>query len=210
MSYPIEILSQQDNKYIDCNLSDFVLARFTRTCEKSEYFDEDFKTIKINHIVYSDNDVLDFSTNLLGIYKLIHVKIKFLENGVRFQKPWNLGESSEIPVLGEEFELDDNRGYWLIKIGEIDGIKIEYKRGDAKELFPGYLRIKHTPILGNFWHFSIKLDLPNEPLDLSPSLKKKLSKLIRHELISTLSILGFIACENIPILPHVEFKKNNN
>lgn len=81
MNYPLEILPNENYKLIDCDLSDHYLLRITDTSDLNEIIDTETGYVSIKYICSPGEHIVDFSTNLLGIYNAEHIYLDFTAEG---------------------------------------------------------------------------------------------------------------------------------
>ncbi|MBK7302893.1 MAG: hypothetical protein IPI90_06495 [Saprospiraceae bacterium] len=149
--YP-EILLPGENKCIFCcSLDEYHLIRFSPPDVK---LTDDVSGHLTDKAIGepSSTHMPDLSTSLFGIYDTEHTKIEILKTELtEYCEP---NYQATIPIYSNDFIFDTNRGFWFIRIGEINGKKIECThRGETIEAF---CIIEHTPTKCNFWHFSVR------------------------------------------------------
>ena len=156
MDYPQEILPNIKFGLINCDLSNHHLIRHTPTNNPNELLDENKEFIKDKYICERSLGLLDLSSNLLGIFIPEHIKIKLTTDGkTKFDYPFKEQLAIEIPIYEMDFTSDDNRGFWTIKIAEIIGKEADFSKENIKDNFVGICNVRHTPLLWNYWHFTI-------------------------------------------------------
>lgn len=101
----------------------------------------------------------DLSCSLFGIFHTAHTKIEIL-NREEYNHYCNPNESVRIPIFQEDFDISPNRGYWFVKIADIVGNSVEYRKTD--NWYSATCVTQHTPMKWNFWHFSITWFLSSE------------------------------------------------
>lgn len=142
-----------------------------RTTDSVNIKDEYNRLLPI-HIVYQDDHLRDYSTNLFGLYNANHIYFNFNKNDKKYNGLWVDNILFKFLFYKRDYTFDYNKGYFFLKIEDFNeyvGIynfenngKVEIK--DFKGL------VIHTPTNANFWHFSIRWFM--DGLDIS-ELKPK-------------------------------------
>lgn len=153
MQYPHILLPRTHFKRIEEDLSEHYLCRTTPT----RNFLNAAGLIKDEELFRDELDFLDYSTNHLGQFQ---IDFNFLslcgDNKRYFRSYWNFSDSVNCPEYLRDFEVDNSKGVFFFKIGEIHR-KIQFpliKNSKGKnDTFTAI--VKHTPTNSNFWHFSI-------------------------------------------------------
>src|SRR5438093_5574162 len=121
MNYPEEILPNPNYKFIDCNLSQHYLIRFTNTKDIENILDPVTKNIKVEHICSPKERIEDLSMSLLGIYNEHHITLDFTPLGKdKFMHYCSPDEIVETPLFETDFSINNNRHFWCILIERID------------------------------------------------------------------------------------------
>lgn len=152
--YPQRLLPKPTFKIIKHeDLNDYYLIRYTNT---KSFLDEDTKFLKTSEI--SSSHMSDLSTNLLGKFEVEDIYIEYLkgsDSSSYFSSDWiEKTEVGIVPIWEKDFSICLDRGFFLLKISEINGHPVPYCKGNDK--FQAFCRIIHTPTNSNFWHCSIR------------------------------------------------------
>lgn len=203
MDYPIELLPNPDYKSIDCNLSDKFLVRFVFSNVQEEIWDNEIGQIKAKHIYSPDERIDDLSMSLWGVFSLNHVYIDFTQEGKsKYMHYCNPNTEVEAPLFKTHFIKNENKHYWSIPINTLDKLPFDYTRSNTP--FVAICKVLHTPMLWNFWHFSLRWDLGDlgQLEDLDYKERIKIARRIGH------SVKAHIAkFAKIDTLPEIEIKK---
>lgn len=180
MDYPVEILPNPTYKLIDCDISENLVLRFFDNKDDIDILDPETKKILIQHICSPRERIEDLSMSLLGIFKPEHIFLDFTPKGkatyMVYCKPY---ADPEIPVFKDDFNLNKNRKYWWISIGQIHERKFEYTSNEKP--FFATCFVCHTPMLWNYWHFSLRWTTEFGALNnMDEKSKKKAAKRIAH------------------------------
>lgn len=148
MDYPSALLPKSNYKFIDCNLSNFCLLRHSHIPQEDLL--DDIGNLKNDVIVSGAEKYLpDFSMSLYGIFQLNHINIRI--TNLDYQQYCDPNTDAQIPIFGNDFELVKNRGYWTVMITSINNQIVDFEDGSLSAV----CKVRHTPMLWNFWHFSI-------------------------------------------------------
>ncbi|GHV33068.1 hypothetical protein FACS1894177_09500 [Bacteroidia bacterium] len=146
----------------------------------------------------------DLSTNLLGKSKIEDIYIEVTNKD--FSKAWVEGESVNIPLFDKDFCMKEERGYLFWKIQEIASYSIETEMAKDDKKYNLSLKLRHTPLKCNFWHFSIIAfvnDTDVDSLEISDNQKKKLWRTVRVKLSNI--VVGKIL--DFSTLPKIHYVK---
>lgn len=154
MQYPKEILPLLSYKYIDADLNDYFICRIARI--------ETFINRKTGALIDSawyekESELLDFSTNLIGNFKLEHNYLTLCGDEKKyFYTYWDFVELVRTPEFEQDFISDSNKLFFFFRIGDLlNSAQIPYLK--PKNISgKATLHIEHTPTRSNFWHFSIR------------------------------------------------------
>ncbi|MEJ6980726.1 hypothetical protein WG906_09720 [Pedobacter sp. P351] len=154
----------------------------------------DGQSVNVNYICSPKEHLIDLSTNLLGHYTEEHIKIMiqkvFSDDFNTYCDPSFPGIA---PLYPEQFDFNDQRVYWTVKIEDIVGLEFEFMTGKTKKKIKSY--VQHTPTKCNFWHFSIRWEVEGEKIFETADLltnKSKLSQKIGAASRATFSQLASI------------------
>lgn len=190
MSYPTEILPKLNYKIIDCELGDHYLIRFIKSNDPNEIFHDGTKDIKFNLIFERSLDASDLSTSLLGVFKRDFIKICFTEKGrAKFQDYCQPNIQSETPMVDEDYFIKDDRGFWVALIKDLDGAIANYESNvDNNPKLTAICKVTHTPMLWNFWHFSIRWHTTDGDAYLSDASERRLfAKRFKQEILTIIA-----------------------
>ena len=154
MPYPEALLPHTHFKRI---LSDLSGHSVCRTVAKKEML-EDSNAISENLLYESPLELFDYSTNLLGHFRLNDNYITLIgERKKYFRSEWDFAEEVDIPVDHEDFIIDETKGFFFLPIVRIhQKVQIPFKR-PLKDVSDSVTAVVvHTPSRSNFWHFSIR------------------------------------------------------
>jgi len=179
MDYPEILLPKPNNKIISWHddLRHCYLIRHTPT---NKLHQEGTKKIDFELIKIQSDHLRDFSTNLLGIFRPEHVTIRVKgENHEYFNALWIEGSKVDTPQINTNFDLDNLRSCFFLKISDIEGRIANYSN-DIVAPIAAKCKVIHTPTNCNFWHFSIRwftID-GNQEIDKSEINKSQQKKLL--------------------------------
>lgn len=151
--------------------------------------------INPSNIEIVSGQLRDLSTNILGIFD--QTDIKFVidkEAGEKFKyhEPWNGTDPCELP-LQEHYSIDTGRGCFYILVDKLKDSSIPYINLNDKSTENYHFLILHTPTKCNYWHISIRVydsnDCEVNKLNISETKKKKIWKLVRDFLVSSIVVV---------------------
>ena len=185
MNYPVRLLPQSNYKKIDWSkdLSPLFLLRYTKT---QDILDET-KKLRIECIATQADHLRDLSTNLLGYFLIEDHKIEIIQNEKFFFCEWNEGEYVREPICNVDFVVNEDRGCFYFNIEEIvSSTFLHIDHTDNNKNYQLTFKILHTPVVCNFWHFSIRVFYENQleisTLDVRPNLKKAIWRKAKEQL----------------------------
>jgi hypothetical protein len=213
MIYPAQILPNSNYKCIECDLSKHYLIRFTESNERVDLFDESLNQVKQTQICHPSENMRDLSTSLLGVFETSFIKINLTEAGKKkYNEYCDPDIVVETPVFNTDFIVKENRGFWVVLIGDINKIIADYTVGDIDTKFKATCIIEHTPMKWNYWHFSIRWNIEKKgfwhKLELNESQRKKLGKRLGHEARATIAKFARIQEPCFSALETVNYCKN--
>ncbi|MBP6234863.1 MAG: hypothetical protein KA270_00935 [Saprospiraceae bacterium] len=168
MSYPVEILPNKEYKQITCVLLPYRLTRFTNTKDILD----DTGLIMQSYIVSPKEGILDLSLSLLGIFEFEHNQISLLDLGkTKYNQYCAPNETVDIPQMDIDYIINLERSWWSISIQKImeQNYTCFYKETEIK-FMPV---ITHTPMMWNYWHFSLTWAISNFDIDSIASTNQK-------------------------------------
>lgn len=178
MDYPKKILPNPNYKLIDCDLSAHFVIRYTNTNDIDEIWDSTLNRVKEESICQQRDHIHDLSMSLLGVFTPDNIFIDFTEEGSpKYMAYCNPDAAVETPIYGADFITNPNRHYWWVSISKLHNVKFAYTRSD--EPYEATCYVRHTPMLWNFWHFSLRWDTDLGSLEnLDVKTKSKVAKRI--------------------------------
>lgn len=208
MEYPHEILPNPHYKQIDGNLSDYYLIRHTNTAEVSAVYNSETNIVNNEHICSPSERINDLSTSLLGIFQEGHSKIEFSKEGKEIYMSYcNPDSQVEPPVYQEHFQLNTNRHYWCIQVKHLHQKIFTIER--ANQSHQATCIVTHTPMLWNYWHFSLRWLLDNKQIDdFDAKEKSKFARLIGHAAKVTIAKEAIVHLPELLEIPTHIYLKN--
>ncbi|MER0439612.1 hypothetical protein [Emticicia sp. W12TSBA100-4] len=134
------------------SLSNYYLVRHTKT---SDYLDTETGHLKSEEV--PSGHMQDLSTNLLGTFKIKDLQIEFkkeCEDFSYFIDYWVENTDVKMPVFEKDFSYKTDRSYFFLKISDLDGHVVPYKK--SNDNFQAFCKVLHTPTNSNFWHCSVR------------------------------------------------------
>lgn len=154
MAYPTEILPAPGYKIIDCDLSDHFLIRIVYLKDGQPITDPETGKIRLECICSPKEQIIDFSCSLLGIYEPEHISIDLTEEGKhKYNHYCPPNAEVDAPKLDVDYTNEGNRTMWCVPIRKLHNRLFDYQKGE--DLFNTTCYVVHTPMLWNFWHFSL-------------------------------------------------------
>ena len=182
MQYPVEILPKNGLTII----SDFDNRYLIRHTPNKEIWDIDGQ-IKETMICSPKTNMMDLSTSLVGVFGDPHYKLNIVNPFFIEACPPDFNAS--VPVYKNDFLFTDERGYFIIDIFSLNGIKVSIEKDT--DIINAVCMIQHSPVKWNYYHFSINWYFPDykifwHQMDESDTKKKwskeRLSSRTRSEL----------------------------
>ncbi len=200
--FPDRLLPKKNYKKIPVKtlLNEGVLLRHT---EGKDIINPEDGLVKAEKIASPTKRMTDLSTNLIGVFlpEDRYIKIEREAKNGYFLRLWEEGTEVITPQFPEDFIIDENRGYFLLKIKDLHNKALEFEYNGEK--LKGICKIIHTPMNWNFWHFSIHWLLEGKgDLDALPKINKR-QKFFLH---SSRRLLAKIAFWEIETLKPIEEK----
>jgi hypothetical protein len=172
MDYPVEILPNTGKSLI----KDFSNSYLIRHTDSVDIWDDDIDLIRESAICTPRTNMPDLSSSLLGVFVEHHSKLKIMNDS--FNEYCSPDFQSEVPVYNKDFCFVESRGYWLLKIDQINNLRVNYNFENNS--YEAICVVNHTPMIWNFFHLSINWFLLREDKywhDLDPiEIKKKWSR----------------------------------
>lgn len=168
MPYPIEILPQTGYRLIVCNLLPFHLTRYTNN---KDIFDE-AGFISLTSIVSPKEGIMDLSLSLLGIFEYNHNLITLTTDGkIDYNHMCAPDLTVNVPEETRHYIINHDRSWWSLSIQQImeQNYTCDYK-GTEIIFIPV---INHTPMMWNYWHFSLTWDISNFDIESIESATQK-------------------------------------
>jgi len=155
MNYPNQLLPQPQYKKINCSIDHLHLIRHIDPISGDEIIDSETGNIKLRYIADPTKHIADYSTSLLGKFKIEHIKIALTPEGKKFYNFYCFPNRRVKKLIYKtDFFLMHNRQYLTIKISNISENLISFETSSG--LDNGRCVIEHTPMRWNFWHFSVR------------------------------------------------------
>jgi hypothetical protein len=154
MNYPIHLMPCINYKKIDTDLNAYFLIREIKN-PSEDIIDELTGLIHERFIAEPTKRVVDYSTSLLGVFKVDDLKIEMTSLGkeiyARYCEPsFNI----EIPpIFNEHFYIKEKIDYFFLEIGKFQNAHFNYSDSNCDK--NGKCIVEHTPFLWNYWHFSL-------------------------------------------------------
>lgn len=148
---------------------------------------------------------------LLGHFLKEHIRIKFTnEHKARLSGYCDPDNNSEIPQFPDEFEVIDNRKFWAMQVSDFTLLQnIVFGPENARKVARAYY--KHTPTVGNFWHFSVRWkvdDLDIETADLTVNERKNLAQKIGSKARAVIMNFAVVDLEDQPGIDNAQYRNN--
>ena len=180
-TYPSKILPSTAYKLIEGDIKEYHLVRFTSTKDSNKLMDLDTGFLEPRHVCSPRENMIDLSTNLLGIFTLSHLDIELTKEGKEeYMIYCDPDETVTIPIYGTHYLLNSDRGFWVLLIGHIHNTEVKYKI--SAEDYVATCEVIHTPMKWNYWHFSIRWRLDDGYWNtLDPRGKKKWSRRLAND-----------------------------
>lgn len=160
MNYPIDILPHSNYKLIECDLSNLTLVRSFKSINDESDIDPGTGNINLKLVAHPTENIKDYSTSLLGIFELTHLKITLTSHGKEIYNYYcQPNEMVDPPIFQKHYSIDDERKFFCIKISEIINLVIPYTFMEQEMIAKCF--ICHSPMRWNYWHFSIRWLLEN-------------------------------------------------
>ncbi|MFD2966564.1 hypothetical protein [Sphingobacterium bambusae] len=204
--YPVEILPCPEFKTIVCDLSDYFLIRTTKSSEG--IIDALTGKIDVQAICSPKEQIEDLSTSLFGIYNHGHVPVELTQMGKReYAVSCNPDQQVDpVPVFDTHFTLQQHKGSWMVAIKDIKGKIADYTMGENRDQFQAICNVLHTPMLWNYWHFSVRWYLVEQGQFLAdvedPKLAGKYKKRLGHEARSLIAQFAVAYASDVVPINH--------
>ncbi|HRO43456.1 MAG TPA: hypothetical protein PL009_11530 [Flavipsychrobacter sp.] len=148
------------------------MIRHTATSNLSEIWDEELEQIRVEHICSPREHISDLSTSLHGVFERDDIYLELTAKGKgKYASYCAPNESVGVPMFGVDFVRNEDRGAWYVQIGYLDGQAVAYQKGDSS--FKAVCHVVHTPMLWNFWHFSLRWATDHGNLEELPVKEQK-------------------------------------
>jgi hypothetical protein len=204
MLYPAEILPQPNYKLIDCDLSAFFLIRLTNSNDLSDIIDLETGNVKLKYICSPEERIDDLSFSLFGIYNNRHITLQFTTQGKeKYMHYCAANETVEAPVFPDEFNKDAITLFWTVPINMLNNVTFDYTRSNNP--YTTICLVRHTPMLWNFWHFSLRWSVLEE---LHGNERRNIAKRIGHSARATISHFAKIVTPLNQVLPANCYNQN--
>ncbi len=157
MLYPNELLPKSNyNKFeIEDLPGNYFLLRKSKNPPQSKSDD-----VRVDEIYSDGKDLFGLSNNLVGIYKIEHLKCVPIKDEKNYNANWNEGD----PVLEPKdivWEIDERASPIFLPIEHLHNAPFPYDKpkqikGEKQlvtQSIVGVILVKHFPTKCNFWHF---------------------------------------------------------
>lgn len=120
-------------------------------------------------------NIVDLSTSLLGIFIKKHFKFSINKNGDSngYLKPWDESQKQvKRPQFKDHFDIREDFACWSVSVESLKNLIVDFTTGTGNTETSHEVKciVKHTPIVSNYWHFSIQWLLNGEEIS---SLEEK-------------------------------------
>lgn len=178
MEYPKRLLPKLHYKKISWHeiLKNFYLIHFT---DSKDIKDPETEKLKLEHVVRRTGHLRDYSTNLLGIFLVddIYWSLQNCEDGEYYKDEWVEGTKVKVPKVPDEFNRDETRGYFFLRIGDCHNEVVQFE-DSATKYSHLVCKVLHTPTNANFWHFSLRWFFDEQELESwSKGVKRRMKTL---------------------------------
>ena len=155
-------------------------------------------------IVQSREELRDYSTNLIGTFLPDDRNFLFTDQGKMkyLGDLWTPGELVE-PPSDQDYLYSTESGQLFLLVGAILGHSISFMRGD--ETFTAVCQVLHTPVPGNFWHFSLRwITDEGDVIYQKGKWRKRLFSAARNMIVEKASL----NIPNLTVIPEQFYKKS--
>ena len=198
-------------KLITIDLSDRYLIRWYEPSNTGISND----SLPENAICSPKENIVDLSMSLLGVFIEKDYKFAINKNGASkgFLKYWDENHKEiKVPQIKEHFEIRDNFACWSVSIGSLKNLKVEFITGAGKTEKSHEVKcvVKHTPIVSNYWHFSIQWLLNGQEvisLQEKGEITKGWIRQMSHASRVTFKIYAKTNCPTPTSIPQYFYKK---
>jgi hypothetical protein len=185
MLYPDHLLPKMDYRLIEWRkeLCEYYVLR---AAPSADLIDPDTGMVRARFV--NDNSrehLLDYSTNLIGIFSPKDVAIEWERNDRKhyYTSTWAIAEIVE-PPSSSDFSIREDFGYFFYAIGTLH----QYPQPINVARVPhtqAKCYVCHTPVRANFWHFSVRWKIGSEDVEttLTKNERRDLLGLVRTFLI---------------------------
>lgn len=180
IQYPEILLPKLQYKLIE--LDKILEENLLRKTNSKSLINPSTQLLKDEVIVDQRKNLVDYSTNLLGHYRVEHLSVTIVgEKQDYFNYNWDFGSIPVVPQKDEDFINEQDFGFFVLPVKAVNGIKIPYKKGDDSEHL-SESRVCHCPTNSNYWHFEIRWftrgNSKEDWVELPKSSKKSWQKII--------------------------------
>ncbi|MEP7268219.1 MAG: hypothetical protein ABI844_11385 [Saprospiraceae bacterium] len=208
----MRLLPDKNRKIINCKLNSWKLIRYVKLKEGIPLVNPETKNIQLQYIADPTKHISDYSTNILGLFKINDLKISLTNDGKSIYNHYcEPDEFVSRPKYLKHFESRKEIVYFTIQISKINNYKFDFHLGS--EIITAFCHVVHTPMKWNFWHFSLRWSKDNEYLHELP--EKELGKGWGRQLSSAAraSLVHFAETEigdTKSLIPEKYYLKNQN
>lgn len=205
MKYPITLLPQPNYTPIlfNENHQNCFILRHT----ESQNNRDEFGKLDASCLAAQTDHLKDYSTNLSPNFALEDAKIRLLkgENFSYFTQLWHGVPINLIPRYPIDFDIENNRGMFFLRIGDINGAIFN----DFDDNLPSkpVCKVIHTPTNSNFWHCSIRWFLDNkDTIDMSKNERRRILSIAKTFLIEQ----AYFDLPDFDRVQNADYQKNIN
>jgi len=203
MEYPLPLLPKSNYNFITELDSGGLLLRRIENIELIHHSTGLLKDEAIISIDAGDKQILDYSTNLLGQFKVRDLGISFNGDKKRyFIAVWIEGENVDTPIFEQDFVHSMDYKFFCLPIDAIHRkLKVPFMKGEKSD-FEAIACVTHVPTNANFWHFEIHWkDQHGEKIkpESKPQWRKNLASSIKAAIKQY--------CRTVVPSPHPEFRE---
>jgi len=178
MNYPKQILPEPSYKIIDCDIAACYLLRHVEVADINMLVDPETNLLYVGAICSPQERIEDLSMSLLGHFTVPFIHIAFHDQAKdKFMHYCAPDAVVDTPVYETEFYSKPDRACWYLLIGDVNNKLFKYQRSNQDLV--ATCRVVHTPMLWNFWHFSIRWSTDQGDLqDMSERERNKIAQKI--------------------------------
>lgn len=179
--YPNNILPNS-KKAIYSTLESFKDSDIVRISDSNPAFDLLKGSYTLcNESIGNTSKLLDWSTILLGEFKLDYCKFKTNSN---FNIEYWDGRADVNDISKECYDINEGKDYLFFNCSDLLNINV-------KEDIKAFYSIYHTPTNCNYWHTSLKLSVDDKIIESNENNLSKYRKILKQYIRPILTELAF-------------------